>query len=364
MIEYNGLVVKARQGKARQGYCIVLYYKDLEKIIFNKHLDLDSPDELVIISGYLGPSPIKRLTELPLDTVVIGGMYSQGVNKKLFCSLKKIEQENSSLNLLFSKIDIHSKIYIWKKKGDIVSALIGSANFSRNGLCIDFRESLADATNDTFLSMNEYLKIIVDNSTNEPNIIDKSTNWVDFTYQKDTDATKNLNLKFSYDIPLFANKNGKNYVPERSGLNWGFSNGHVAVGDAYIRIPKDLLKQQQRLVQPYDKNYISLGNKKRNSDPIEIIWDDGTIMEASLEGNQMLGGLTYPKQLTSYSRTRPFVDGKCISVKSILGRYLRSRLGIDVNQLITMEILQNYGRTDITLSLIEQGVYFADFSVR
>lgn len=342
----------------------MLYYENLEEIIFSKHQLLDTPDELVIVSGYLGPAPIKRLNELPLNTIVIGGMYSQGVNKNLFGTLSKIKEENEKLTLLFSNTDIHSKIYIWRKKGKIISALIGSANFSRNGLCTDFRESLADATNDTFHPLNKYLQMIVDNSTDEPNVVEKSVNQINFEYQKDSNIAQNLNLQFSYDIPLFATKNGQNYVPEKSGLNWGFSDGNVAVGDAYIKIPKELLHQQQDLIPPFDNNYVSTTKKKRNSDPIELIWDDGTVMEASLEGEQDLNGAVYPKQLTSYSKNRLSLNGERISAKSILGRYLRNRMGISIDELITLETLQNYGRTTITLSLIEAGVYFADFSVK
>lgn len=342
----------------------MLYYENLQEIIFSKHQLLDNPDELVIVSGYLGPAPIKRLNELPLNTVVIGGMYSQGINKNLFGTFNRIKEGNERLTLLFSTIDIHSKIYIWRKKGKIISALIGSANFSRNGLCTDFRESLADATNDTFHPLNKYLQMIVDGSTNEPKIIDKMADQANFEYQKDGNIVQNLNLQFSYDIPLFSTKDGVEYVPNKSGLNWGFANGHVAVGDAYIKIPKELLYQQQGLIPPFDNNYIPTTKKKRNSDPIELIWDDGTIMEASLEGKQDLNGVVYPKQLTSYSKDRLSLNGERISAKSILGRYLRNRIEIPVDELITLETLQNYGRTTITLSLIDTGVYFADFSVK
>ena len=54
----------------------MLYYKNLEQIIFSKHeLLSDAPDELLIISGYLGPAPIERLNELSdMNITVIGGM--------------------------------------------------------------------------------------------------------------------------------------------------------------------------------------------------------------------------------------------------------------------------------------------------
>ena len=106
------------------------------------------------------------------------------------------------------------------------------------------------------------------------------------------------------------------------------------------------------------------GKRKRNSDPIELIWDDGIIMEASLEGSQEYNGKNYPKQLASYKRKTPVIDGKKVSKKSILGRYLRKRLKIDVDEQITMSTLNQYGRDTITLSLISDGIYYADFSVK
>lgn len=71
------------------GLGIILYYKDLEEIIFAHHEILsEEPDELIIISGYLGPSPIIRLSELNFNVTVIGGMYAGGINTKLWESLR------------------------------------------------------------------------------------------------------------------------------------------------------------------------------------------------------------------------------------------------------------------------------------
>ena len=87
-------------------------------------------------------------------------------------------------------------------------------------------------------------------------------------------------------------------------------------------------------------------------------------MEASLEGVQKFNGLNYPKQIASYSREMVNdQNGERISAKSILGRYLRNRLGVTLKETITLETLEKYGRKTITLSLIDDGVYFADFSV-
>lgn len=338
----------------------MLYYKDLEEIIFAHHEILsEEPDELIIISGYLGPSPVTRLNELDFDVTVIGGMYTNGINTKLWESLSKINDENPRLNIMFASEEIHAKAYVWKKNNKVLSALIGSANFSSNGLRSDYREILADASRDTFNALLDYYQYIKENSIIQPSV-KEGVEREDINFDSGKEVDKG-NLKYSCSLPLYSLRN--NQVHEKGGLNWGFSSGHVAEGDGYIALPKSIIKDNPNLFKPYDQNYQTSGGRKRNSDPVEIIWDDGYVMPASFEGVNTIDDLTYPKQITSYSAKVPKLDGKRISKKSILGRYLRKRLGVSVDHLITMEDLEKYGRTDITLSLIEEGVYYADFSV-
>lgn len=347
----------------------MLYYTGLEEIVFSKHELLpEEPDELIIISGYLGPGPVKRLSELKkMKITLIGGMYSSGIDMRLLNSLKEIEKSNPALTIRYTQQEIHSKIYIWKCKNKTLSALTGSANFSSNGLRTDYRDSLADATRDTFKSLDIYYNFIFNHSSKEPKIkknqkiIDYQISSVSENYQK------NFEKKYSYDIPLYQFKDKHKVVPRSSGLNWGiarFGGSHTAAGDAYIRIPKDILINNDSLFKPFDSEFISPeGKRKRNSNPIELIWDDGTVMEASLEGIQIFNNKKYPKQLASYSLTQPFLKGKKISKKSILGRYIRNRLGVKVDEVITIDTLKGYGRDTITLSLIDEGVYYADFSI-
>ncbi|MCC5912695.1 MAG: hypothetical protein JJT76_19945 [Clostridiaceae bacterium] len=51
----------------------MLFYDNLEEIIFHRHEMFDA-DEMVVLSGYLGPQPVGRLRELPFKTSVIYGM--------------------------------------------------------------------------------------------------------------------------------------------------------------------------------------------------------------------------------------------------------------------------------------------------
>lgn len=341
----------------------MLYYKNLEDIIFSKHDLIEEPDELIIISGYLGPAPIERLKELPLSVTVIGGMYPTGIDARLHHAIEQIKNENKKLTVKYSTQEIHSKIYIWKQKGRILSALIGSANFSSNGLRTAYRESLADATRDTFSPLDEYYQFILNNSSEHPVIKQKQVE-IDLSVSNKQSEVDIQNIVYTVHIPLYSFVGKQKVVMPKSGLNWGLSKGHVAPGDGYIRIPKSIYQQQQNLIKPFDEDFItSKGKKKRNSDPIELLWDDGMVMPASFEGVQQVNGKRYPKQLASYSAKQPYLDGQRISKKSILGRYIRNRLEVGVDDEITYETLKNYGRTTITLSLIEEGVYYADFSV-
>ncbi|MDP4469172.1 restriction endonuclease PLD domain-containing protein [Staphylococcus hyicus] len=344
----------------------MLYYTGLEEIIFNKHLILpEEPDELIIISGFLGPAPVDRVSKFEdLNITIVGGMYSNGIDLRLLNSLNRSLKKNNRLNLYFSSKEIHSKIYIWKKGGKTLGALIGSANFSSNGLRTDYRESLADATRDTFSELDRYVDFIIKNSTKTP-VTNKKQQRIEYV-SKDANLIKSSDFKITAEIPLYDSKSLD--VPLYSGLNWGRSrlNGsHTAEGDAYIRIPKSIIIENEGLILPFDPTFITpQGKRKRNSNPIEIIWDDGYIMEASLEGIQKYKGAQYPKQIASYSSKIPMLNGKKISKKSILGRYLRRRLGIDIDDVINKDLLNNYGRDTITLSLIEEGIYYADFSVK
>lgn len=353
---------------------MAFYSTNLENLIMNYHTSLDTEsNELFIISGYVGPKAVELLVRNNKDfdkITVIAGMYPRGVNKGLYTALSKLEDEYPMLHILYTTSEIHSKIYIWKKNNIINGILMGSANFSQNGLKTDYRESLADLEPTEVPTIKNYCDYVLNISTTEPLLTSAQKNNInpEYTFKVNSniqELSKLAETSSTLELPLYAEKKGKPYVPDKSGLNWGNSNGHVAEGDAYIRIPKNILKVYPDFFPKYDENYTLKvkSNKKRVYAPIELIWDDGTVMEASSEGEQYIDGKTFPKQLTSFSSLSRAERGN-ISVKSIMGRYLRKRLGIDdVNHVITLEELERYGRVSISISKISDGVYYCDFSV-
>ena len=326
----------------------MLYYENLEEIVFTRHEIIDS-SELIVLSGYLGPTPVAGLETLPIAATVIYGMYgSEGISAKLHNSLVKLDGRINNVDIKYSNIPIHSKCYAWKKDGKIVHALVGSANFSTNGLCTPFREILAETTKDTFRPLNAYIAMILENSIscNLGVVRAKKTPTV-------TSGADDFPSESVCSMVLYNPKTGE--VQNGHGLNWGLAAGsHVRPDDANIPIRADYVRKYPGLFpekMTLPRAGTKAGRAHRHNDAIEIIWDDGTSMSGLLEGNYQIDGKTYPKQISSFP------------AKSLLGRYIRRRLGVPSGRKVTMRDLRNYGRSTIDVSLQGEGIYYFDFSI-
>lgn len=318
----------------------MLYTQDLEEIIFQRHQTFNS-DEMIVLSGYLGPKPVERLNTLPFNSSVIYGMYgSEGIKSSLHDSLLQIHKNSKSVDVFYSKLPVHSKCYLWRKKGKIIHALIGSANFSINGLRTPFREVLTETTFDTFEPLNKYVQHVLNNS---------------ISCEEDVQENKKIKREVLKDYckTTLLDKNGE--VQNVGGLNWGQNpKNHTRKDDAYIAIRTSHIKENPNLFKPKQEtptHFLGKGRKHRHNDSVEIIWDDGLIMEALFEGSQPLNGITYPKQISSFPS------------KSELGEYIRDRIGVPRGAPVRKHHLIEYGRTDIDISLIGEGIYKFDFSI-
>jgi len=324
----------------------MLFNRNLDELIFNNHFNQTS-DKLVILSGYLGPSPVARLGDLPLNSTVIYGMYGdRGIQQRLHNALVNIQITVPHINIFYSKVPIHSKCYMWENENRIDYALIGSANFSNNGLTTPYREILTETSSDTFPPLEEYMDRVMENSV-------LCTEIQDVRYGTTSIQTPRIQLSNEFCRMSLLDRNGN--IHERSGLNWGHGIGNVTPNDAYIAIKKDYIRQYPNLF-PAKQNFTTMtnvgGRPRRHNDKIEIIWDDNFLMDGLLEGSQDEYGVKYPKQISSFPR------------KSIMGEYIRNRLGLPLGTFVTREHLLRYGRTDIDVYLLDEGIYYFDFSVR
>lgn len=319
-----------------------LYYRNLQKEFFERFPQ--EATEFYAVSGYLGPDPVNRLLSLPLNSCIIYGLQRETPNLLLHQQLTKIHGDKVSI--LYPEVPSHAKCYLWLSEGKPIRGLVGSANFSTNGLSNDFRETLIEVEKPDLFAVKAYIDVIKESSRacNVVAVAETNTNIV-------TDLTKGCELE------LYDPKSGE--VQSMHGLNWGFSNGNVTPNDACIPIRTKHIKQFPHLFQPvfFNPDDGHRSRSKNSKEAVEIIWDDGVIMEALFEGSQPINGMNYPKQISSIPR------------KNILGEYIRARLNMlpvsdmrNSSEKINRSTLERYGRNTITFKLIQPGVYSADFS--
>lgn len=329
-----------------------MFIQDLQNLIFKRH-EQNGADELLIITGYIGPSPFRELNSLPVKCRVIYGMYgSDSIGERLHKTLNEFQSSSHNTELHYSKAGIHAKCYLWAKDGLVIDALVGSANFSRNGLATPNREVLVEADPEVFSQLNEYFENILSNS-----IACDSDLVVIKTKQKQVVSSRNST---ECHLSFLSRIKGVLMVPEASGINWGANSkkaggtSNTSIGDAEIRITKEAITNFPNLFPPKlgtPSKRASSGKLTRQNDEVELIWDDGVVMKGLLEQNNNMNGLLYPKAICSSER------------KSHLGLYLRGRLGVSDTEVITLKHLTDYGRTDVTVSLLAEGVYEMDFSI-
>ena len=333
----------------------MLFYKDLDKIVLNQHKKTPS-DELIVLSDSVGIEPLRWLEELPIQSTVI--LYCKDtldtrVPEMLHNAYLAEQEKFKNVRLMYSDVPVASQHYIWRDHGNITYALAGSANFTLKGMTSPIKETLAELTSDAFPVLSEHLKLVMGNGMSCTEGKAKKFSF----YSTNIVSRDDNNILYAEDFcktPVCEVKEQHLYMSDDSGLNMGLAsssktNGHK--DDACIPIRLENILRYPNLFPAkimYPESFAGDVSKNlSHDDNIEIIWDDGTYMTAVLEGTQ--SGV-FPKQIVSSPD------------KSLLGKYLRNRLGVPSGVAISMIDLLKYGRTNIDIWLLAEGIYFFDFS--
>jgi len=312
----------------------MLHYKNLHKLFFESFPN--QATNFIALSGFVGPEPIRNLGNLPFSSKIIYGLQKE--NQKSLLHQQLVGLHNNDCKIYYPDIACHSKCYLWLKGQTPIKGLIGSANFSSNGLRNDYRETLLEVDDNQLYVLKGYIEIIL-NSAKECDTVE-----VVEAAELSQDYDKEICDMILYDPQTGQTQNGH-------GLNWGFADANVRPNDACIPIRMEHVRKYPKLFPPLQPNpEIRKGTLK---EVIEFVWDDGLVMQGRLEGSQPLpnSDLKFPKQIASFPHKDEF------------GIYIRERLGIPLGQKILREDLMNYGRDTISVSLIQEGVYHFDFSV-
>ena len=339
-----------------------MYTKNLYNEIFERH-KRNGCDQLEIMGGFLGPKPVEDLKTTGLSCNVIYGCLNSGIiSKKLHKDLIRSTASNALLDVYYKQNYNHSKIYLWKNDGEPIDALVGSANFSSSGLRNDHQEVLFDINDKIELSeINRFIDISKNDSILADNSYANFSKSIPSISPIITHRRFSILNKLSPEVifnSLVYEKNGVKQTHGAGGFNWGFeSNGRLAPkrkqSDMYIPIPTELIRELPSLFPNLGLNpNSSKGQGYRNPNHVaEAIFDDETTMKISFEGITKSGSDRYYKQITSYPN------------KDEMGKYFRRRLNLKPGDKIDHKHLLAYGRSDVKISLVSEGVYYIDFSI-
>lgn len=312
---------------------------------------LNECNKLLIVSGYASSAmAFHHLTEL-------NNMVQENINVNLIVGMCSIDGISLSNHSGFREImtnefpdcfecsyrtalpPIHSKVYIWLADEEPRFGFIGSANYTQTAFN-ERKQNEAVILCDPEEAL-EYFNAQIENSIicthpDSENIIQVYNERFfrrrarELTEVQDTEPQtqqqEDLALSENVTVSLLANDGT---LPARSGLNWGQRPElNREPNQAYIRLPSSI----------YSSNFFPVVGIH-----FTILTDDRRILIC----------------------TRAQQNGKAIHTphnNSLIGEYFRNRLGVANGAPVTLQDLNNYGRTDITFYKIDDETYYMDFS--
>ncbi len=234
----------------------------------------------------------------------------------------------------FNNPPFHTKLYIWKKDGQVNQSFLGSANYTQTAF--NSRRQLEALTNCSNDSAIDYYNGLIDDSIycthpDSENILQiYNDNYNRRRARELSEGTQqNADFALSETVTIsFLARNGT--LPQRSGLNWGQRpEQHREPNQAYIRIPANI----------YRTHFFP-----RRGTHFTLLTDDNRVLICS----------------------RAQENGKAIHTphnNSLIGEYFRNRLNVPNGAPVLLHHLTNYGRTNVTFYKIDNETFFMDFSV-
>lgn len=284
------------------------------------------PDTLLVASGFATASMVnyhmgalKELGHAPSIRLIVG-MAKSGIETaqhRAFVQLSKtdIRERKFSCRYITKDAPVHAKVYIWVKNEKPVAAFAGSANYTLKG----FGETQVEAVGavDKHLAHEFYNKLLRQ-SVDCADAEGKITLLPNRRVKEDREETDSVNLS------MLVKRTGETH--KRAGINWG-QRGRRNRNEAYIPIPAEVRRR---------------GFFPQKGQGFVVRTDDREVfimVVAQMEGK----ALETPRS------------------NSLIGEYLRCRLGVASGEYVTREHFEKYGRTDITFTKVDDETYFMDF---
>jgi len=292
-------------------------------------------NELFIVSGYASATFAQRHVrdilahDQPKKINLIIGMPSHKSDHSAFLSLLKKPPNNFSGHYFDGKPSVHCKLYSWFEDDNPKCGFSGSANYSQNGF---FEQNQTNQiTLDNPAEIKSYYLELLQSSLAMPDVGDVHMDHVrpyppqNIHGSVDPGQIKWIIENKSVQISFLA-KDGS--MPAKSGLNWGQRENRDP-NQAYLSLKLDARKK---------------GFLPERGFTFTLLTDDNMSLDCAVQQDGQKGVSTTDNN-------------------SILGAYIRKRLGLKSGAFVSAADLKRYGRTDFVLSKINEETFLFDMSV-
>ena len=225
-------------------------------------------------------------------------------------------------------VEVHAKVYVWRKGNKPVQCFVGSANYSQKGFLLPSRqETMTEA--DPKKGEAFYRRMLRqaiwcgDKDVGKHINIDKHGKP---PAPPESESVESSGVELGrVELSLLNTRTGETH--ETAGLNWGHRDGRDR-NQAYIPVPQQVVRSKF-----FPEKGICFSS----------LTDDGKTIYGNIAQDQSKAIHSVPSN-------------------AILGKYFRERLGLKDGEFVTRKHLDDYGRTSVTFVKMEDGTYRMDFA--
>jgi len=320
---------------------------NLYNLVLIDPMSQQNTNKLFIISGYASATFARRhliesrARERNLEINLIIGMPGRRNDDLAFKELHNEFKDNFKGYYFKNTPPVHCKAYSWFENDIPKTGFAGSANYSQPGFFSEYQVNQISSEDPS--KIKELFEILLKDSI----FIPLSTDVVPTGTTVPVFGGSVKPGTILWEIPnkrvriSFLDTHG--ILPKISGLNWG--------------------QRFEKRINPVTKK-VTYVNRERNQAYL------------SLKGSSRDSGFLPEK---AYTFTLVTDDGHtfdCVVAQdgrkaietnknnSLLGVYFRERLKLPLGELVTVEHLQQYGRTDYTIEKMDEETFLMDFSIK
>ena len=237
-------------------------------------------------------------------------------------------QSDLTCQYVYEGLPVHSKIYVWEKNGSPICAYTGSANYTQSAFFDNRRELLQECDPNKALQYYETIErdsIYCNYSEIEEHITITQKHPILNAESETKVAVQGENFQ-NVSLSLLTRSGDVGFG---SGINWGHRRNGMKrePNQAYISLPVKVARS----------GFFPLGKRH-----FSVITDDHKQLILRVE------------QQNDKAITTPLNN-------SLLGEYLRGRIGVANGAFVTKQDLLNY-KTDITFYKLDDEQFYMDFS--